>query len=240
MNNRVKRVLNVIATFFIIASLSIPSFAETAVTTFSAKTSKAEAGKEMTVTVKVDNNAGFANGKIKIEFDDTVIKYKSYHDESIMSTAITQVGGTESNFVKYAFVFLDNVSENGDLFTLTFDVLPDTELKTSNIIITIEELVDANTDAEVKAKTVNTAVTVEDKVKFIKGDVDGNGQITLNDAMYVIMHVAKKEFLTDEMLPPADVNGDDVITLNDAMAIIMHVAKKEEITSNIVSEKTYY
>lgn len=61
------------------------------------------------------------------------------------------------------------------------------------------------------------------------GDIDNDGKITLSDAMYIIMHVAKKAPLTEEQLTVSDIDKDGSIALNDAMRIIIFVAKKSEI-----------
>lgn len=71
--------------------------------------------------------------------------------------------------------------------------------------------------------------TVDGGETFERGDVDGNGSIDLQDAMFIIMFVSKKvdeSSITDAMIDAGDINGDSKLDLGDAMAIIMFVAKK--------------
>lgn len=60
-----------------------------------------------------------------------------------------------------------------------------------------------------------------------RGDVNADGEITLNDAMDIIMVCAKKTDIKDVAEPlAADIDQDYSVTLNDAMWIINIVAKK--------------
>ena len=67
------------------------------------------------------------------------------------------------------------------------------------------------------------------KIIVVKGDVNGDGSITLNDAVLTINHYvgvrnndASKRRLVNEYLLAADSNVSGDITLNDAVLIINH------------------
>jgi len=53
------------------------------------------------------------------------------------------------------------------------------------------------------------------------GDIDGNGQVTMDDSLYVANHVVGKSGypMTCEQKRRADVNGDGELTMSDAMLI---------------------
>ena len=61
-----------------------------------------------------------------------------------------------------------------------------------------------------------------------KGDVNGDGEITAQDASLVLQLVAKKIASTDDGIAyeAADVNDDGDVTAQDASLILQYVAKK--------------
>lgn len=56
------------------------------------------------------------------------------------------------------------------------------------------------------------------------GDVDNNGRVTRNDAIYILWYVAGKADLPNEAA--ADYDEDGKITSNDAIHILRHIAGK--------------
>ena len=67
-----------------------------------------------------------------------------------------------------------------------------------------------------------------DKDVVLKGDVNGDGKITAQDASLVLQLVAKKIASTDDgiVYEAADVNDDGKVTAQDASLILQTVAKK--------------
>ena len=66
------------------------------------------------------------------------------------------------------------------------------------------------------------------KESALKGDVNGDGEITAQDASLVLQMVAKKIASTDDgiVYEAADVNGDGEVTAQDASLILQIVSKK--------------
>jgi len=62
--------------------------------------------------------------------------------------------------------------------------------------------------------------------EVLMGDVNGDGQITAQDASLVLQHVAGKTPLNDNVKKVADVNGDGEVTAQDASLILQNVAGK--------------
>ena len=58
----------------------------------------------------------------------------------------------------------------------------------------------------------------------LKGDVDGNGQVTAIDARYILRYVAGLETLSDSQLALADMDKNDTVTAIDARFILRQVA----------------
>ena len=50
---------------------------------------------------------------------------------------------------------------------------------------------------------------------IVKGDIDGNGEITLTDLAKMKLHCIEKDLLEGNALKAADVNGTDTVTVTD-------------------------
>ena len=57
-----------------------------------------------------------------------------------------------------------------------------------------------------------------------RGDVDGDGKITIMDAQILFMYKSSELSLTDDELSRADSDGDGEATLADALLMIKHIA----------------
>ena len=65
------------------------------------------------------------------------------------------------------------------------------------------------------------------KSSHVKGDADGDGEITLNDAYSVLMEssriaIGQKEQFSPKLKDACDIDHDGAITLNDAYCILMY------------------
>ena len=65
----------------------------------------------------------------------------------------------------------------------------------------------------------------ESGASFLKGDFDGDGEITVSDALAALRIAAKLAEETDDAIRIGDVDGDGSISVNDALAILRVAAK---------------
>ena len=91
-------------------------------------------------------------------------------------------------------------------------------------------------------KLIVDNVEQDSKIIVVKGDVNGDGYVTLIDAVGVSYHYVgiqnndtTKRRLVGEYLIAADVNNDDYVTLIDAVGVAYHYVKK-----NPINYKTAY
>ena len=61
---------------------------------------------------------------------------------------------------------------------------------------------------------------------YVLGDVNGDGEVDISDAMKMFYHIAKKEFLSDEQLLACDIDGNGTVDVADVMRVFYFVAKK--------------
>ena len=59
---------------------------------------------------------------------------------------------------------------------------------------------------------------------LIRGDSNGDGRVTINDATLIQRHLVHLETIPDERLAAADVNGDGFVTVSDATWIQKYLA----------------
>lgn len=94
----------------------------------------------------------------------------------------------------------------------------------------------SNIPTKITVKAVYKGFEVPFEVEIVKrekpqvGDVDGDGSINLNDAMSIVLKVAKKDntLIPEEEFVYWDIDRNGNISLNDAMYIILYVAKKSD------------
>lgn len=94
---------------------------------------------------------------------------------------------------------------------LTFDVIASSPC-TTKISVSASDAIDAQ-DNPVSLKASEATVTVTAKTK---GDVNGDGKVTVTDAKWVLQASSGSRTLTDVQRAAADVNGDGKVTVTDA------------------------
>ena len=84
-------------------------------------------------------------------------------------------------------------------------------------------------DPEVIKKLTDGEAAVAAISEFIKGDINGDGKININDLTKIAAHVKGKKLLTEEEQMRADVNGDGKLDINDISKIAAHIKGKRLI-----------
>ena len=70
--------------------------------------------------------------------------------------------------------------------------------------------------------TANYETPQEDKLRFIRGDVDGDGRILINDPIFILSYL----FLGGEQpncFDAADIDDDGIIAINDPISLLAHL-----------------
>ena len=81
-------------------------------------------------------------------------------------------------------------------------------------------------DAPKDCDSVTIVVAFKDSgASFLKGDFDGDGEITVSDALIALRIAAKLAEETEDAIAIGDTDGDGEITVADALAILRVAAK---------------
>lgn len=67
------------------------------------------------------------------------------------------------------------------------------------------------------------------KSDIMCGDVDGDGKITVTDAMYIFQYLGQRRELDNDALKAADTDKDGKITVTDAMYIFQYLGQRREL-----------
>ena len=83
-------------------------------------------------------------------------------------------------------------------------------------------VLDSNRDERTSALTVSadSTVTAVYTANGIMGDVDGDGRVTIADAVAIMRHALDLTHIPEQYLPFADVNGDGAVNLSDAVTVM--------------------
>ena len=170
-----------------------------------------------------DNNFGFTTFDLELPFNEHFIpltvtpaaKVATGGDRIFVSNVVGDV-------VKVAFASADNISGDGLLFTVTYQV-------PAAVLPVFEEILNVNVKSikiePQKGQIVNLGFTVKPGLLIIgiPGDINGDGKITPEDAMLLLQMYVGLIPWTPRALFFGDLNQDGVIDPVDAALILRMV-----------------
>ena len=132
--------------------------------------------------------------------------------------ATVQTAEKDGNETVYGYLRIRSNQQSGETITFrVYDRQADKEfdIENTSLVFQSQEVVGLPSDPLILAVV-------------LKGDVNGDGKITAQDASLVLQLVAKKIASTDDgiVYEAADVNDDVKVTAQDASLILQTVAKK--------------
>ena len=137
---------------------------------------------------------------------------------------------------KVRIVYDNDTSETARLITISGSHCLGFENTSVSVVINVSGFnPQTNGYQTVTIEYLGVAVTFTVKVgqasDVKKGDPDGDGEITVNDALKALRVAAKLAEATDEMIACCDIDGDGEITVNDALKILRVAAKLADESS---------
>lgn len=179
-------------------------------------------GKPITIPVSITKNPGIAGFALDIEYDHNLLILKD-------AAAVSSLGGTFTRNGDCVTWFGEsNIRMNGKAFELTFDVSVSAGEQQTDVNLSMHNGKPNVTDedfANVSASFEKGTVTI----RFgVRGDVTGDGDVTIADVVKVNRHVSGKSNLIDEEKLAADVTGDGDVTIADVVKLNRFVAGKDK------------
>ena len=199
-----------------------------------------EVGDVVEVPVSISEGHYMVNGRFFLTYDPTVLELQTVSDDpdnpyfDEINTAVIDgsfmwaVRSPEAGRVNAVFATSSKTgnASGGVIFTLTFKLL---KASTGEIVLTIPELRTNSTggddtDAALTAESGAVEVLPFDPTPAVKGDVNGDGVVTLPDAVRLFYYVNNLLKLTDKQTANADVTDDGNVNLTDAARVFYYVS----------------
>ncbi|MDY3861087.1 MAG: cohesin domain-containing protein, partial [Ruminococcus sp.] len=201
--------------------------------------------KTVTVTYNLDSTQKFSSGQWKLTYDPAVLKLSdtNYVDGSLNVMPVADAAGgslanlSSEGLVKGTFSKPSNVydfSGGKTLVSVTFDIVGK---GTTDVTLDVQQLayiegdskiapmVDSSVKTSAYNATVTSALSEPTPVTVVYGDVDLDGEVTVNDISYLQMSLAKLITLNEQQLLNADTNHDGNVSIDDTSIIQMYLAK---------------
>ena len=181
-------------------------------------------------SVRIQNNPGLLGYLFLIECDPTVY-YLDYDETTGYAYAAGDAADGGYYIVSpcdtgWKVLWFNTTAAEGDgtLFSLTLRTAEDIAAGTYPIAVSYSagNMLDGDyLESEVECEGIATDVT-------LRGDIDGNGELTLGDVIHVLRYLAGLETPTDLTAFMAyDVNGDNKVNVADALRLARYVARLE-------------
>lgn len=177
-------------------------------------------GETVAVPIKIERNPGIIAIQCDLQYDSSKVKLVSVEDSAMLEGAVLSEDYTKN---PYVLSFSNELSETdilatGTLVTAYFEILPEFTEGTTEINLVFDEAYDKDLN-EVEFEDCSGKIEIK---KYVSGDVNGDGQVKLNDAILLRRYVAGWDVTID--LLAADVNRDGQVKLNDAILLRRYVA----------------
>ncbi len=201
----------------------LPSDSDEAVITVNGATTSA--GKTVEVKVTIANNPGLVATHITLNYDKDVLTLTEVKNGTVIGNEC-MLAGKDLTAVPYNVIWSDALAENdytddGLLVTFVFKVADDAPEGKTAVSVDYYEESTFNCELEEVVFIINNGeIEIADR---IAGDVNGDGEVNLRDAVYLERYLAGGwgVSINDRN---ADVNGDGAANLVDAVLIKRHLA----------------
>ena len=192
------------------------------------KTKTTTAGNKVKVDILMHNNPGIANVQLKIAYNTTVLTLVEVTDGGILGVQMHSNNlDSPYNLVWANDTLEENITANGTIATLVFDVAEDAPDGEYPISVSYDydnyDIYDWQLKP-VKFETVNGGVNV---TPFMIGDVDNNGVVNNLDRTILARFLAKWTGYTESSINmlASDVNDDGVVNNLDRTILARYLAK---------------
>ena len=170
------------------------------------------------VPIRIDNASNIGSADINIAYNSSVCVITEVTNGSF-DTTFANMEQNETGLVRIGACQMKNPGLNGSIILANLSFRSTSASGTSTLNLSVNKL----TDATPKCNDMPYIIVNGTFITFLNGDVNGNGEIELSDAMYLAKHVLDIQGFEDIVEAAADVNGNGEIELSDAMYLAKHV-----------------
>lgn len=171
-----------------------------------------------TVPIRIDNASNIGSADINISYNSSVCVITEAPNGSFDVT-VANIEQNETGWVRISAFQAENPGLNESIILANLTFQSNSANGTSTLNLTVNKL----TDATPECNDIPYIVVNGTYLTFLNGDVNGDGEVTLFDAMYLAKHVIGITGFEDIVEAAADVNGNGEIEISDAMYLAKHV-----------------
>ncbi len=250
MKNFVKKALSVIVSMTMVFTLLLGTNVHGIIVgslSVGISSDKTELGANSDVTITVNGSLydvitdGIVGISVKISYDSSKFSYKAGSATVLQGLAgdgsidVNDIPGTTEGVLNV--IYHDNFVGStahpliaGDFFSVKFTSKEDFS---GTAAFAVAGLNDADNFVDNSVNPANSYVAANyspaisvTMSSVTLGDINGDGNVKIADAMMVFQHVSGKITLTASQMEAADINGDGLIKIADAMRIFQFVSGK--------------
>lgn len=181
-------------------------------------------GNKVTVSVKYSENPGVAAVFFKLGYDNAKLVPVSYKLAENYAGAVSNLDQSKESgdyssysFVSFGYAGAENVTEGGTLLEVTFEMKgtwETTELSLSDIDVSDE-------GGKILTPENPKNATVE-KPKAVKGDINGDASVDINDAILLFQHSMLPDMYPVTYPYSIDFTKDGNVDINDAILLFQY------------------
>lgn len=145
------------------------------------------------------------------------------YENLVLGTVVTAINAYNAKYHPGETTTKSDDAETTTRYEFDPDTLP-TETTTVHVFIPKESTTRGSGSTE---KTTKKPTTTKKPATAVRGDVNGNGIVTSEDARTTLRAAARLEVLSSKQKKIADIDGDGFITSGDARTILRIAAKLE-------------
>lgn len=188
--------------------------------TISTQNIETKKGQTIEIPVFIDKNPGIVGMKMEMKYDASKLQLLSINDNGLLDSPLMSSDLTK---VPYILSWGNGLQKNnnfstGKLVTIKFKIL---NVSSCNTSVTFTPTEAYGTDLIKNVKFSNAVSNIKINNRLV-GDVNGDGEVKLNDALLLRRYVVDNDITI--VKENADVNGDGEIKLNDALLLRRYVA----------------
>ena len=172
-------------------------------------------------------NKGYAAGTLDVAWDSSalILKAVQYDSELAPQNQAAPIGENGSCRLAFgSYIAEENFTGTGVFFTLEFEIAETAQTGSCTIALSQPSAYDWNV-RKLSVSVTDGNVTLREPVQPVKGDYNGDGEVTLADAVLLARFISEDTTLTAEQIAAVmnaepDFDGDGIVTLLDVRALL--------------------
>ena len=181
--------------------------------------------------VSAERNGGYAVGSLIVSWnsDMLILKAVEYNAELAPENQPAPIKNSGSYRVCFGdYLASENFTGTGVLFTLVFTAADSAKPDTYPVTFSKPDFLDKDTNAvQVSCTDGAVILTAEETPAFLLGDVNGDGEISVEDAQLTLIEYVNTmsgldSGFSEKQKLAGDINGDKVISVEDAQNILLY------------------